>query len=94
VTDYTFDGTNGTIVRTGGSAIGSGDVVKVTYDANQQIILTHQNNYIVGIGRDVRIERDRDIFKGVNQYAITAKVAVEFEEATAIVKGHSIGQSV
>lgn len=92
-TDYALDGPNGTIARIGG-AIGDGDTVKVTYDANPQVLLTHRMNYIVGIGRDIRIEKDRDIFKGVNQYAITAKVSVEFEEDTAIVKGINIGTSV
>jgi hypothetical protein len=93
-TDYTLDATAGTIARVGGGAIGDGDTVKVTYDANPQILLTHQMNFIVGIGRDIRIEKDRDIYKGVNQYAITAKVAVQFEEVDAIVKGSNIGQSV
>ena len=57
-------------------------------------MLTHKNNMIIGIGRDIRIEKDRDIYKGVNQYAITAKVAVEFEEVTAIAKGRNIGTGV
>jgi hypothetical protein len=52
------------------------------------------NNFIVGIGRDVRIEKDRDIFKGVNQYAITLKVAVQIEELTAAVKTRNVGQGV
>lgn len=68
--------------------------VKVTYKANPQLLLTHMSNFIVGIGRDIRIEKDRDIFKGVNQYAITAKVAVQFEEASAIVKVRNIGTGV
>jgi hypothetical protein len=85
--NYTLDAPNGTIARIAVAGIGDGDIVKVTYSANPQILLTHQNNFIVGIGRDVRIEKDRDIFKGVNQYAITAKVSVQFEEAEAIVKG-------
>ena len=93
-TDYVLDATNGTIARTGGSTIGSGATVKVTYDAPPQLILTHQNNMIVGVGRDVRIEKDRDIFKGVNQYAITAKVAVQFEELSAIVKVKNVGTGV
>lgn len=92
--DYLLDANAGTIARLGGGAIGDGDVVKVTYAANPQLLLTHQNNMIVGIGRDIRIERDRDIFKGVNQYAITAKVAVEYEELTAIVKGRNVGTGV
>jgi hypothetical protein len=93
-TDYTLDTAAGTIVRINGGAISSGDVVKVTYRANPQILLTHRSNFIIGIGRDIRIEKDRDIFKGVNQYAITAKVAIEFEEDDAIVKAKNIGTGV
>lgn len=90
-TDYTLDADNGTIARIGGGAIGDGDTVKVTYYSNPQIILTHMNNFIVGIGRDIRIEKDRDIFKGVNQYAITTKVSINFEESSAIVKAINVG---
>ena len=57
-------------------------------------MLTHMNNYIVGIGRDIRIEKDRDIYKGTNQYNITAKVSVQFEEVTAIVKAKNIGTDI
>lgn len=94
VTDYVVDTAAGLINRTGAGAIGDGDTVKVTYSANPQILLTHMNNFIVGIGRDITIEKDRDIFKGVNQYAITAKVSVQFEELTAIVKGKNIGTDI
>ena len=93
-TDYTLDAAAGLINRESAGAIGDGDTVKVTYEANPQVLLTHMNNYIVGIGRDIRIEKDRDIFKGVNQYAITAKVSVELEEITAIVKGKNIGTDI
>lgn len=93
-TDYTLDATAGTITRLGGGAIGSGDVVKVTYRSSPQLMLTHQNNMIIGIGRDIRIEKDRDIYKGVNQYAITAKVDVQYEELSAIVKVRNIGMGV
>jgi len=93
VTDYTLDAANGTITRNG-SGITSGATVKVTYDAPPQILLTHQNNMIVGIGRDIRIEKDRDIYKSVNQYAITAKVSVQYEEVTAIVKAKNLGLNV
>lgn len=95
-TDYVIasTSTSDTIVRDAGGAIGSGDIVKVTYTAKPQCILTHMSNFIVGVGRDIRIEKDRDIYAGVNQYAITCKVAVENEEATAIVKGKNIGDGV
>jgi hypothetical protein len=92
--DYVVDYAAGTITRNGGGAIGSGATVKVTYKSPPQLILTHQNNFIVGIGRDIRIEKDRDIYKGVNQYAMTAKVDVQFEELTAIVKVKNIGRGV
>lgn len=94
VTDYVLDATAGTVARNGGGAIGNGDTVKVTYRAAPQLILTHQNNFIVGIGRDIRIERDRDIYKGVNQYAISAKLAVNFEETDAVVKVKNVGTGV
>ena len=94
-TDYVVDATLGTVARSGGgSAIGSGATVKVTYSAPPMMLLTHMNNFIWGIGRDVRIEKDREIFKGVDQYAITAKMAVQFEELTALVKVRNIGTGV
>ena len=92
--DYNEDTDARTISRDGAGNIGDGDTVKVTYNANPQILLTHMSNYIVGIGRDIRIEKDRDIYKGVNQYAITAKVSVQFEELTAIVKAKNIGREL
>jgi hypothetical protein len=93
-TDYTVDLAAGTITNTGSGAIGDGDTVKVTYDSSPQIMLTHMANMIVGIGRDVRIEKDRDIYKGVNQYAITVKADVQFEEISAVVKVRNIGLGV
>jgi hypothetical protein len=67
---------------------------KVTYQAQPQILLTHMSNFIVAIGRDIRIEKDRDIYKRVNQYVITLKVSVVFEETDAIVKATNVGVSV
>lgn len=93
-TDYVVNASAGTIARAGGGSIGDGDTVKVTFSANPQIILTHQANFIVGIGRDIRIEKDRDIFKGVDQYAITAKVDTQFEELTAIAFAKNIGTGI
>jgi len=92
-TDYTLDAAAGTITNLD-VGIGDGDPIKITYDASPQLMLTHMSNLIVGIGRDVRIEKDRDIFKGVNQYAITAKVAVQYEEVDALVKVKNIGNGV
>lgn len=92
--DYILDATNGTIARDAASTIVSGATVKVTYDAAPQLLLTHQNNFIVGIGRDIRIEKDRNIWKGTDEYAITAKISVNFEELTALVKVRNIGTGV
>jgi hypothetical protein len=95
-TDYDMVYTAGaaTIAGTGTGAISSGDVVKVTYQANPQILLTHKSNFIVALSRDVRIEKARSIYRRVDQYAVTMKADVGVEETDAIVKGTNIGTSV
>lgn len=96
-TDYTVADATGIIthiVAGSGGNITHTDELKISVQVNPQLILTHMANFIVGIGRDIRIEKDRDIFKGVNQYAVTGKVAVEFEEDTALVFGKNIGLGV
>jgi len=47
--------------------------------------LTPRENLVFGIHRDIRIDKDRDILRGVNIYTITTRVAVEFEEDDAVV---------
>jgi len=93
-TDYTLDADNGTVTRINGGGIGSGATVKITYKTKSRILLTHMENYIVGIGRDVRIEKQRNIYRRVNMYAITAKVAVQIEETDALVDGYNIGTTL
>lgn len=90
-TDYTIDYTNGTITRVGGGAITDGQTVKITFQGESQILLTEYMNLICAIGLDITIEKDRDIFKGVNQYAITAKVDSQIEELDALVWGKNLG---
>lgn len=90
-TDYTVNYSTGTITRINAAGISNGATVKVTYQCGPQIMLTHASNLIIGIGRDIRIEKDRDIYKGVNQYAITTKVDVQMEEVDAMVFGINIG---
>lgn len=91
-TDYSMDYTAGVITRIGGD-ISSGAVVKITYRTDAQMLLTEYRNLIFGMARDVRIEKDRDIYKGVNQYAITVKVALEIENLEAVVFGKNIGRA-
>lgn len=89
-TDYTVDRTAGTISTTVAGAVVAG-TFKVTYHSEGQVALCDYQNLILAIGRDIRIETDRDIFKGVNQFAITTKVDAEIEEVTATVKGINVG---
>jgi len=91
--DYTIDRVLGTISTTAGGAFAAGAAVKVTFHSAGQILLTDYMNLILAIGRDIRIERDRDMYKGVNQFAITTRISVNVEELTAIVKGINIGLS-
>ena len=88
--DYTVDLAAGTVSTVSGGAIAS-STSKVTYTSLAQIMLSDFQNLILAIGRDIRIEKDRDIFKGMNQFAITTKIDVEVEEITATVKGINIG---
>ena len=90
-TDYTVDLATGQINREGGGAIGDGDIVKVTFKTQGQIILTEMRNLILGIGRDITIKRDEDIYADVAQYAIHAKVAVQIEETDAAVLAKNVG---
>jgi Phage capsid family len=91
--DYSVDYAAGTITRIG-AGISDGQVVKVTYKANPQIILTHWQNFIVGIGRDIRIEKQRNIHKRANEYVVTGKIAVQLEQLDAVVKAYNVGSSV
>lgn len=90
-TDYVVNLATGAINRTAGGAITSGQVVKVTFKSKGQMILTEMRNLILGIGREITIKRDEDIYADVAQYAIHAKVAVQIEETDASVLGINIG---
>lgn len=87
--DYTVNEADGEITRVGG-AIGDPELVKVTYTALPQVLLTHRQNLIVAIGLDIMIEKQRNIYTTSNEYAITASVDVTFEEKDALVKGTNI----
>ncbi len=89
-TDYAIDLAAGKINRIGG-AIADGATVKVTYDAAPQMILTHKDNLIIGFGRNITLERDRDIFRRVNQYALHLAVDVQIQNADAVVKLKNVG---
>jgi len=53
--------------------------------------LTPRENLVFGIHRDIRIDKDRDILRGVNIYTITTRIAVEFEEDDAVVLAVNVG---
>lgn len=89
-TDYTINTTTGVITRVGGGAIGDGDVVKVTYRTAGRQILTNPNNIIVGIGMDMTIGKDYNIYKRMNEYAIYIQTDIIFEESSAVVLAKNI----
>lgn len=91
VTDYDLDNAAGTLARAGGGAISDPSDVKISYLAESQMWLTEFRNLILGIGRDIRMEKDRNIFGSVTEFAMTARVAVEIEETDAVVLGINIG---
>lgn len=93
-TDYSVDYTSGTITRIATGAITDAQVVKVTYSSNPQILLTHWQNFILAIGRDIRIERQRNIHKRANEYVVTGKIDCQIEELDAAVKAYNVGANV
>ena len=54
-------------------------------------LLTPRDNLIFGIHRRVRVDRDRDVMRGVNIYVISTRIAVAFENADAVVVGVNVG---
>lgn len=93
-TDYVMNLTTGTITRAGGGAIGDGDTVKVTYQCRPQIILTPAQNIITAIGRDIRLERDRDIFARTTLFCLTVRVDTKLENVDAVVKITNLGLGI
>jgi len=89
--DYTVNRTTGTVTSVAGGSMNAGGTFKVTYTSPGQMLLTNYQNLILAIGRDIMIESDRDIYRGVTQFAITTRLSVNLEEVTAIVKGINIG---
>lgn len=55
--------------------------------------LTPRDNLIFGIHREIRIDKDKDVLRGVNIYAITTRVAVEFENDDAVVLAVNCGKT-
>lgn len=95
-TDFEMDYVNGTVNKKGGGAISDGATIKVTYLAPPQLILTPLNNLIAAYGRDgeeMRIERDRDIFVGENNFVQGRKIACSIEEVEAVVLVTNIAES-
>ena len=90
--DYSMDYAAGTITLLGGAIADPSDI-KITYQSESQIWLTEFRNMILAIGRDIRVERDRNIFTSVTEFAMTVKVGVEIEESDACVLGINIGLS-
>jgi len=65
--------------------IGGIDYNKLTF-----VILTPMKNLITGIHRSMTLERDKNIFARVRQYAFTTRIACAFEEPDAV----SIGEQI
>lgn len=90
-TDYNMVNAAGTIARDAGGALSDPHAVKISYTALSQMLLTEYRNLIMGIGKDIRIERDRDIYKSVNQFAMTIRIAMTIENLEALVLLKNLG---
>lgn len=84
-TDFSVNYETGVITHIGAGAIPTTTDLRITYKTLPSMILTDKRNLIAAIGRDITIEKDRDIFKRVNQFAITAKFDAKFENDENVV---------
>jgi hypothetical protein len=60
------------------------DIGGTPYENLTFVILTPRRNLITGIHRKMSLERDKNIFARMRQYAFTSRVAVALEEPDAI----------
>lgn len=56
-------------------------------------LLTPRDNLVFGIHREIRIDKDKDILRGVNVYAITTRVAIAIENPDAVVLAVNVAKS-
>lgn len=84
--DYSESETDGTWTRLGTGSISSGEVVLATYKTRGRMLLTDPKNLILAMQKDnIRIESDRNIYRGVDEYAITVSVHCAIENTDALV---------
>lgn len=93
-TDYTVNETTGVITHLGGGSIPTTTDLRISYRSNPQIILTHESNLIVGIGRDITMEKDRDIYRRADQIAIHTKFDAQIEELSAVVFAKNLSDAL
>lgn len=60
------------------------EIVAVPYIPQGTVILSHYQNFIFGVWRKIRIEKDKDIFKGVRQYAFHMRIGFAVEKGEAV----------
>ena len=60
------------------------EIVPVPFLDDNTVILTLKQNFIVGIYRKVRVERDKDIKKRVFEFVITTRTGFALEEEDAV----------
>lgn len=92
-TDYSIDSVTGLITDLSVGIPATTDL-RISYRKFPEIILTATSNLLLGISRDIRMERARDIFRSVNQYATTVKFSVNVEETDAMVKVVNISDTI
>jgi len=65
-------------------------IVPAALMPNDEILFTYPQNLIFGVQRDIMIETDKDITSRVLIVVLTMRIAIQAEEADAIVKVNGI----
>lgn len=94
-TDYTLTASTGEIVRITTGAIGSGDVVKVTYQTLPQIYLTKRNNFIVAIDvNNMNLGTQEFIDEGIVKIVGRTRVDMKFVKGAWVARAINIQDAV
>ena len=92
--DFTVDPANGTVTHLSGGDIPATTDLRIGYQSLPEILLTNDANLIVAIGRDISIEKARNIYSRQDLYAIHVKFDAKIEELTAVVKAKNIADTL
>lgn len=89
--DYTVDETNGQWTRLTGGTVPSGGTIRTTYRTRGRVMLTNPLNLIIAMNpEEITLERDRAIYKKMDEFALSVSSAMAIENSEALVMATNV----